>query len=71
MLTSCCYYKIIYKDYVNVYIDRKFKEQTKFNYYFSKNMFEINEGKKAVQNMLECLGVLKKLHISPNIWQSL
>ena len=70
MLTSCCYYKIIYKDYVNVYIDRKFKE-LKLNYFFSKNVFEINEGKKAVQNMLECLGVLKiYLHISRNIWQS-
>ena len=26
MLTSCYYYKVIYKDYVNVYNDRKFKE---------------------------------------------
>ena len=26
MLTSHYYYKLIYKDYVNVYIDRKFKE---------------------------------------------
>ena len=26
MLTPCYYYKAIYKDSVNVYIDRKFKE---------------------------------------------
>ena len=26
MLTSCYHHKVVYKDYVNVYIDRKFKE---------------------------------------------
>ena len=26
MLTSCYYYKVLYKDYVNVYIDWKFEE---------------------------------------------
>ena len=26
ILTSCYYHKVIYKDYVNVYIDRKFQE---------------------------------------------
>ena len=26
MLTSCCYLKVTYKGYVNVHIDRKFKE---------------------------------------------
>ena len=26
MLRSCCYLKVIYKGYVNVHIDRKFKD---------------------------------------------
>ena len=53
MLTSCYYYKVLYKDYVKVYIGRNS---------ISKNVFELNGSKKAVQKMLKYLEALKKFH---------
>ena len=66
MLTSCYYYRVVYKDYVNVYIDRKFKE-LKLNSitFLAKNVFEINGSKQNSPKNVETFGRFQKAPLLP------